>query len=160
MTETVRILFVCLGNICRSPTAHGVFLKRLADAGLSVSVEVDSCGTAGWHVGKSPDPRAIAAAAERGYDLSQLRARQFCPTDLGHYDYVLTMDHNNLSEIAGHGYEGARGRPELFLNYASRNDTDEVPDPYYGGQDGFGRVLDLIENASDGLIRHIKEHHS
>jgi protein-tyrosine phosphatase len=99
MTEPVRVLFVCLGNICRSPTAHGVFLKRLEEAELSGLIQVDSCGTDGWHVGEAPDPRATEAAAQRGYDFSSLRARQFSPADFNHFDYVLAMDRNNLAVI-------------------------------------------------------------
>jgi protein-tyrosine phosphatase len=159
MTEPVRVLFVCLGNICRSPTAHGVFLKRLEEAELSGLIQVDSCGTDGWHVGEAPDPRATEAAAQRGYDLSSLRARQFSPADFNHFDYVLAMDRNNLAVIEQAVFEGARCHPQLFLGYGSRSDTNEVPDPYYGGEHGFERVLDLVEDACDGLIRHIRERH-
>jgi len=150
-----RVLFVCLGNICRSPTAHGVFQKMVSDRGLEHHVEVDSAGTAAWHVGKSPDPRSVSAAAERGYDLSSLRARQAVERDFLEYDYVLAMDCENLSNLKSIRRTGVE--PELFLEKFGRAYSErEVPDPYYGGTSGFEHVLDLIEDASAALLDEIE----
>lgn len=146
-----RILFVCLGNICRSPTAEGVFRHRARQAGLA-SLQIDSAGTAGWHVGKAPDPRTVVAAQRRGYDLSGLRARQVCAEDFDHFDFVLAMDVQNLAELKSMAPPGARASLGLFLDYAESSALREVPDPYYGGEAGFEQVLDLVEQASDGLI--------
>jgi protein-tyrosine phosphatase len=151
-SETTRVLFVCLGNICRSPTAHGVMLQRLEEKQLHDRMAVDSCGTGGWHTGESPDRRATAAARKRGYDLSGLRARQVVPEDFRHFDYILAMDRANLSELQALRPPEFAGHLGLFLDFAPGSDIDEVPDPYYGGGDGFARVLDLIERACDGLL--------
>jgi len=145
---TTRILFVCLGNICRSPTAHGVF-ERLAEA-AQVPVEVDSAGTGGWHVGDPPDRRAQSAAARRGYDLSRLRARQAKPEDFEAFDLILAMDRSNFAALERMRPEGSETPVRLFLDYAE-SVREEVPDPYYDG--GFDLVLDLIEDASRGLLR-------
>ncbi|WP_148863028.1 low molecular weight protein-tyrosine-phosphatase [Marinobacter fonticola] len=157
MHDPVNVLFVCMGNICRSPTAQAVFQQRLDEAGLTGRVTVDSCGTGEWHVGKQPDPRAMEAGLRRGYDLSSLRARQIEPRDMDRFDYVLTMDSDNQRRVAALTSDNAKARPELFLSYATRHQEEEVPDPYYGDGDGFERVLDLIEDACDGLIRDIRE---
>ncbi|WP_437881158.1 low molecular weight protein-tyrosine-phosphatase [Pseudomonas sp. LRF_L74] len=151
----MRILFVCLGNICRSPTAEGVFRQRLAVAGLESQVRVDSAGTGDWHVGKAPDRRTQLAAGRRNYDLSGLRARQFRPRDFEDFDLILAMDANNLRDVQGqrHGQGGAE--LDLFLRRYGLV-VDEVPDPYYGGADGFERVLDLIEQASDALLDEVR----
>lgn len=149
---TVRVLFVCLGNICRSPTAHAVFDAYLADRDLSHRVEVDSCGTGGWHVGEAPDARATAEAAIRGYDLAPLRARQIRPQDFEHYDYILAMDRQNLAELQGMCPKDFSGHLGLFLTLAKKVSVEEVPDPYYGGARGFAEVLDLVEAASEGLL--------
>ncbi|MBS3803393.1 MAG: low molecular weight phosphotyrosine protein phosphatase [Oleiphilaceae bacterium] len=155
----VSVLFVCLGNICRSPSAHGVFQQVLEKAGAADRVRVDSCGTGDFHIGKAPDQRAIAAARKRNIDIDSLRARQFEPADLKQFDYILVMDRHNLENIRDiwHRYGGTQ--PELFLGYGQSHDVDEVPDPYYGGEQGFERVLDLIEDASQGLLRDIRERH-
>ncbi|TCO71269.1 low molecular weight protein-tyrosine-phosphatase [Rhodovulum euryhalinum] len=147
---TTRILFVCLGNICRSPTAHGVFERMAAEAGLAV--EVDSAGTGGWHVGNPPDPRTIRAAAIRGYDLGGLRARQVHRRDFSEFDLILAMDRANLAELRRLQPEGNETPLRLFLDYAD-SPRDEVPDPYYDG--GFDLVLDLVEDAARGLIREL-----
>lgn len=141
-----RVLFVCLGNICRSPTAEGVFRARAARAGLAVTV--DSCGTGGWHAGEPPHPPAVAAARRRGYDLSGLRARQIGPEDFARFDRILVMDRRNLADVLAIRPEGGT-MPELMLTYAAGM-GDEVPDPWYTGE--FDRVLDMVEAASDGLI--------
>jgi len=147
------VLFVCLGNICRSPTAHGVFARQLADAGLADSVRVDSAGTGAWHVGQAPDARAIAAAAGRGYDLAGLRARQVRPADFDEFDHILVMDKKNLSHLQALQPAGYSGYLGLFLEFHPHPPTLEVPDPYYGGRDGFDQVLDLVEEAGRGLLQ-------
>ena len=147
-----RILLVCLGNICRSPTAEAVLRARLMVHGLAGRVQVDSCGTGDWHVGKPPDARATAAAARRGYDMSALRARQLRVSDFSNFDLVLAMDDQNLADIRR---LAGRNVTEIgkFLDFHPAARGADVPDPYYGGDEGFDRVLDLIEQGSDGLIR-------
>lgn len=152
-----RVLFVCLGNICRSPTAHGVFQRRVDQAGLADLIEVDSAGTAAYHVGNSPDPRSTAAAKLRGYDLSPLRARQAVVKDFDQYDYILAMDHSNLSNLQRLQPGHFRGHLGLFLEFADQFDEVEVPDPYYGGDEGFSHVLDLVEAASEGLLMQLRQ---
>ncbi|MFT6286213.1 MAG: protein-tyrosine phosphatase [Alcanivorax sp.] len=149
----VRVLFVCLGNICRSPTAHGIFEAMVNRAGFQARIKVDSCGTGGWHVGMSPDARATAEAAQRGYDIAHLRARQLRSSDFLEFDYIIAMDRANLNDLRHEQPENSKARLVLFLDYGSANDYDEVPDPYYGGIDGFAQVLDLVEDASTGLLR-------
>lgn len=151
----MRVLFVCLGNICRSPTAEGVFRHRVRETGLEERIHIDSAGTGDWHVGKAPDSRTCRAARLRGYDLSGLRARQFQREDFERFDLVLAMDRSNLRHIQAVRPATARAELDLFLR---RYDMalDEVPDPYYGGEDGFEQVLDLIERASDALLAEIK----
>lgn len=150
-----RVLFCCLGNICRSPTAHGVFAAMVVERGLADVIQVDSCGTGGWHVGEPPDRRAAAAAARRGYDLSSLRARQLAPEDFERFDYILAMDRSNLADIRAMTPKAFSGHLGLFLDFAGDPGEREVPDPYYGGDAGFTHVLDLIEAASEGLLREI-----
>lgn len=141
-----RVLFVCLGNICRSPTAEAVFRDRARRAGLSVTA--DSCGTSGWHEGEAPYPPAIKAAAARGYDLTGLRARQIQTADFASFDHILVMDRKNLYDTEAMCPTGGT-EPQLFLSYAPQFGSD-VPDPWYSGD--FDGVLDMIEAASDGLI--------
>jgi protein-tyrosine phosphatase len=148
-----KVLFVCLGNICRSPTAQSVFAALVDQQGLAGLVEVDSCGTGDWHVGSKPDRRAIKAAAQRGYDLSGLRGRQVHVEDFYVYDYILAMDGSNLEDLLALCPADYRGHLGLFLSFAGENVPDDVPDPYYGGGEGFDRVLDLIEAASEGLLQ-------
>lgn len=155
MTPVTRVLFVCLGNICRSPSAEGVFRNLVREAGLAHCIRTDSCGTGHWHVGKAPDPRALAAARRRGIDISDLRARQFRASDLNEFDYVLAMDRQNLADLREVWQSCGGTEPQLFLRYGSGS-LDEVPDPYYGGEQGFERVLDLIEDAGQGLLDHIR----
>ncbi|MEP0202605.1 MAG: low molecular weight protein-tyrosine-phosphatase [Halioglobus sp.] len=152
-SEPVGVLFVCLGNICRSPTAHGVFQHKINAAGLGHTVSVDSCGTGNWHAGEPPDGRASAAAALRGYDLSELRARQVTPHDFDQYDFILAMDESNLEDLRAMAPSGYSGQLALFLDFASGLSDSTVPDPYYGGENGFDEVLDLIETASEGLLK-------
>jgi protein-tyrosine phosphatase len=159
-SEITRVLFVCLGNICRSPTAHGVFQNRLEKRGLTSAIQVDSCGTGDWHIGHAPDRRAAAAARSRGYDLDDLRARQVSATDFGSFDYILAMDRMNLADLEAMRPGGFDGHLGLFLEFAPGVRSVEVPDPYYGGEDGFAEVLDLVEAASDGLLEEICRAHS
>jgi protein-tyrosine phosphatase len=151
----MRVLFVCMGNICRSPTAEGVFRHRLLQAGLHERVTVDSAGTGDWHVGKAPDGRSSQAALSRGYDLSSLRARQVLSDDFQRFDLILAMDHDNLARLQALRPASGGAELDLYLRrYALA--LDEVPDPYYGGADGFEQVLDLIEQASDALLAEIR----
>ena len=149
-----RVLFVCLGNICRSPTAHGVFREMVERKGLAHRIEIDSAGTAAYHVGNSPDHRSAAAALQRGYDLSDLRARQAIVSDFDHYDYIMAMDAQNLVDLRSICPVNYAGYLGLFLELADL-DEREVPDPYYGGASGFDHVLDLVEAASESLLNRI-----
>lgn len=149
------VLFVCLGNICRSPTAEGIFRERAARAGMADRIVVASAGTGDWHVGEPPDRRAIAQAAKRGYDLRKLRARQVCEDDFQRFGWILAMDRANLRELASMRPPDHDGHLGLFLDLAPGLGAREVPDPYYGGTDGFEHVLDLIEAASDSLLEKI-----
>ncbi|HET8850592.1 MAG: phosphotyrosine protein phosphatase [Marinobacter sp. 34-60-7] len=159
MNDPTRILFVCLGNICRSPTAEGVFRRLVEARGLSDQLHIDSCGTGDWHIGKGPDPRAVAAAQRRDIDISGLRARQIVAEDLEQFDYVLVMDRSNLSDVGDLWRKHGGTEPKLFLTYGESG-VDEVPDPYFGGESGFEYVLDLIHEASEGLLRDILERRS
>lgn len=151
----MKVLFVCLGNICRSPTAEGVFRRAVEQAGMADDIKIDSCGVGNWHVGKAPDPRAQQAALCRGIDLSSLCARQLSEQDFAEYDYVLGMDQDNVRAIRGLKPANSRAHVGLFLDFAGTPGA-EVPDPYYGGEEGFENVLNLIEAASAGLIQHLK----
>lgn len=154
----IKVLFVCLGNICRSPTAEGVFRELVARAGLSDQIKTDSAGTSGWHIGAKPDPRSLSAGKKRGYDFADLRARQATKQDFIDFDYVLAMDKANFRDLRAlcpHGYEE---RLQMFLSFDSDAPVTEVPDPYYGGPNGFDQVVTLIEGAAEGLLRHIKDH--
>ena len=153
----VRVLFVCLGNICRSPLAQGLFEDVLRREGLEDEVFVDSAGTGSWHVGSPPDDRAQSSAFARGLDLSAQRARQISPEDCEEFDYVLTMDEQNYRTVAP--LCGGRAVVRPFLDFAPHSPEREVPDPYGGGSEGFDHVLDLVEEASEGLLRDIRERH-
>lgn len=156
--QSVRILFVCMGNICRSPTAEAVFRYCVEKAGLSERVHIDSAGTHDYHIGAAPDERTQRAAQRRGYDMSQLRGRQVERGDFARFDYVLAMDEANLSILQELRPRDAQSHLGLFLEYAERHREREVPDPYYGGADGFERVLDMVEDAAAGLLRHVRQH--
>lgn len=157
MSDKTSILFVCLGNICRSPTAHGVFDYLLEQQGAAARYHVDSAGTAAYHVGKAPDPRTCAAARRRGYDLGYLRARAVESEDFESFDYILAMDETNLRDLRSLCPRGYRGHLGLFLDFAEGSKAREVPDPYYtSGDRGFEEVLDLVEAASLGLYRHLQ----
>lgn len=150
-----KVLFVCLGNICRSPTAHGVFQHMVIQGGWQDKITVDSAGTSDWHIGHPPDKRTVQAASQRGYDLSDLRARQAQTSDFRTYQYILAMDESNLYELQRLSPKHYAGHLGLFLGFSSQDSYEEVPDPYYGGAQGFETVLDLVENASQGLLEHI-----
>jgi protein-tyrosine phosphatase len=151
-----KVLFVCLGNICRSPTADGVFRELIAREKLDQKIRVDSAGTGDWHIGKAPDSRTVAAARQRGYDLSVLRARQVSTRDFAEFDYVLAMDKSNLMNLQRIKPSNYSGHLGLFLEFGSRGDYREVPDPYHGDREDFELVLDLVEDAAQGLLNHIR----
>ncbi len=153
----MNILFVCLGNICRSPTADAVFRTHVHDAGLSSRIRVDSAGTGSWHIGDAPDRRATSTALKRGYDLSAIRSRKVRQQDFNEFDFVLAMDAQNLSDLLAICPAEHQRKVELFLNYAPKVEDNDVPDPYYGVGNGFERVLDMIELASQGLLDRIKK---
>ena len=152
-----RVLLVCMGNICRSPTAEAVLRKFIRIRNLGDKVEVDSAGTHGYHVGEAPDSRTQRAAAVRGYNLSQLRARKVARQDLDYFDLILAMDKSNLDNLRRLATPEQQERIKLFMDYARSFDDDEVPDPYYGLGHGFDLVLDMVEDASLGLIEEIKK---
>lgn len=154
-----RVLFVCMGNICRSPMAEAVFRQHLREAGLDGRVEVDSAGTHDYHVGNPPDRRARQAGARRGYSLDGLRARQVEVADFGRFDYVLAMDMDNLQHLMRLCPPEYAHKLALFMEHARTFQSREVPDPYYGGPSGFEQVLDMVEDASRGLIEHLKRRH-
>ena len=155
----IRVLFVCMGNICRSPTAEGVFRHLVEESGLSMQIEVDSAGTSDYQKGDPPDRRAQQAAVKRGYDLSRLRARQVRPQDFHEFDHILAMDSKNLKDLNAIYPDGGRAEVSLFLNFASAAATKEVPDPYFGGVQGFEVVLDLVEDAARGFLQHLLKRH-
>ncbi|PKO34883.1 MAG: phosphotyrosine protein phosphatase [Betaproteobacteria bacterium HGW-Betaproteobacteria-7] len=152
-----RVLLVCMGNICRSPTAEGVLRKHIQMNRLGDRVEVDSAGTHGYHVGEAPDARTQRAASVRGYNLSQLRARKVAPQDLDYFDLILAMDRTNLDNLKRFATIEQQKRIRLFMEYARNFDDDEVPDPYYGLGHGFDLVLDMVEDAAQGLIEEIRK---
>ena len=150
-----RVLMVCLGNICRSPMAEGV-LRLVADDALGENrVHVDSAGTAAWHIGKAPDSRGQRAAMNRGVDITAQRARQISRDDFEHFDHILVMDRSNYSDVLSIAPVGTDHKVELFLSYAPHH-GDEVPDPYYGGDDGFDHVLDMIDDAAKEFVARLK----
>ena len=152
----IRVLFVCTGNICRSPTAEGVFRRMVEDAGLEDRIGSDSAGTEGYHIGESPDERSCAAARQRGYPIDDLRARQVRPRDFEVFDLILAMDRGHLSQLLRLSPPERAGRVKLFLDYAPWAGARDVPDPYYGGPGGFTRVLDLIEAGCRGVLEAVE----
>lgn len=153
--KMIKVIFVCMGNICRSPTAEGIFRHLVQAKGLESRILIDSAGTHGYHAGDPPDPRAAAAAAKRGYDLSGIRGRSVLPADFMEFDYILAMDSENLVFLRALKPDGAPTDAKLFLEFSRRFTEREVPDPYYGGPQGFDRVLDLIEDAAAGFLEHL-----
>jgi low molecular weight protein-tyrosine phosphatase len=152
----IRVLFVCLGNICRSPSAEAVFRHHVREAGLIDRVYIDSAGTSDYHEGCEPDERAQVAAGRRGYDLSGLRARRVARGDFDHFHYLLAMDRTNLSDLLRLAPREHAHKVGLFLDYSTSFRGKEVPDPYYGGDRGFERVLDMLEDAALGLVEDIR----
>ena len=151
-----QVLFVCMGNICRSPTAEGVFRETLRKHAPDLAVHVDSAGTHAYHVGEPPDHRARRAAARRGIDLASLRARRVTPADFSRFDLVLAMDEDNYRLLRELSPPKCRSRVRLFMDFAPETGRNNVPDPYYGGATGFEFVLDLVEEASLGLLAHLQ----
>jgi protein-tyrosine phosphatase len=157
--DKVKVLFVCMGNICRSPTAEAVFRSQVEKAGLLERIQIDSAGTHDYHVGAAPDARAQLTAKQRGYDMSRLRGRQVEAQDFFRFDYVLAMDNLNLVTLEHLRPDEAPSHLGLLLEFAEHHNEWEVPDPYYGGTDGFERVLDMVEDAAKGLLQHIRLQH-
>ncbi len=155
----VNVLFVCMGNICRSPTAESVFRALVEKEGMGQRILIDSAGTHDYHIGDAPDARAQSAALQRGYDMSALRGRQVQRADFARFDYVLAMDNDNLAILRRLRPQDATGHLGLFLAFSRRHGEREVPDPYYGGASGFQHVLELVEDASAGLLAHIRQAH-
>ena len=151
---TINILMVCLGNICRSPSAYGVLLKQLENKNLTNKITVDSAGTGDWHVGCAPDPRAVKAAAARGYDISYLKARQIEKADFERFNYILAMDQSNKKELLKLAPDIFKGKIGLLLDYGDSAHR-EIPDPYYSGDQGFELVLDLVEDASSRFLESV-----
>lgn len=156
MAEPVRLLVVCLGNICRSPVAEGVLRARIANSTLAGRIELDSAGTGDWHVGEPPDRRAIANAAGHGVDISALRARQLATVDFRRFDWLLCADRANLRDVRARAPADARARTDLLLEWAGIGEADEIPDPYTGGPAQFEHVFQLLDRAADGVIARLR----
>lgn len=156
MERPIRILFVCLGNICRSPLAEGLFRHHVEMAGLSSHFEIDSAGTGGWHVGEPPDKRMCAVALARGLDIRHLRARQIRPDDLHRHNLVLAMDKENLRSLRRLAGQADTSHVRLFRSFDPKPGTGEVPDPYYGGEDGFIEVFEIVDRTSRALLEHVR----
>ncbi|MFN3751749.1 MAG: low molecular weight protein-tyrosine-phosphatase [Thiobacillus sp.] len=152
----VRVLFVCMGNICRSPMAEGLFRKAVREAGLEGLVEIDSAGTHAYHVGSPPDPRAQQAIRRRGVDISDLRGRKVSDADFERFDYILPMDGDNYDRLVERAPAQHRGKIRRLLSFSRKYPNLDVVDPYYGGPQGFEENLDMIEDAVQGLIRDIQ----
>lgn len=154
--SSTRVLFVCLGNICRSPSAEWIFRERVRQAGLEERIAVDSCGTAPFNVGKPPDARAVAATQRAGYPVGERLARQISDEDFASSDYIVVMDQVNLTTVKGWAPADFPGEIELFLRYAPQGGNTQIPDPYYEDAERFDGVIRLLERASDGLLGHIR----
>ncbi len=152
----MKVLFVCMGNICRSPTAHGVFRQYVHESGLSHAVTVDSAGTHAYHIGEAPDARSQQHALKRGYQLSDLQARQLKPTDFDEYDLLLVMDWDNYALTEQQCPPNKKHKIRRLTEFCKTLEASVVPDPYYKGAEGFEEVLDLVEDACDGLLEHVK----
>ena len=153
--KTIKVLFVCLGNICRSPTAEGVFRQHVKEAGLAGRIVADSAGTGDYHIGERPDPRACWAASRRGYDLAPLRARQVTQQDFVEFDYILAMDEQNMRTLTQLAPAAHAHKLKMITEFCSTGECG-VPDPYAGGPQGFEFVLDIVEDAAQGLLRHLR----
>ena len=158
LQKPVKVLFVCMGNICRSPTAHGIFQSRVDAEGLGELILVDSAGTHSYHIGSPPDLRSQAVAKTRGIDLGGLSARRFIAEDFTEFDYLLGMDRSNLADMLAIKPENASAQVDLMLAYSEKFGQQEIPDPYFGN-DGFDMVFDMIDDASHGLLRKIRAQH-
>jgi len=154
----IKVIFICMGNICRSPTAEAVFTSMVNAKKLSQRIEVDSVGTGSWHIGNPPDKRSQLAAAQRGYDLTNQRSRLINNIDIIKSNYLIAMDTSNMESVQKMMPPGIKGKLSLFLEFAPHLDYKDVPDPYYSGTNGFDLVLDLVEEASKGLLTHIQNH--
>lgn len=157
--DKIHILMVCMGNICRSPLAHGLFQHLVEREGLSDLIVVDSAGTHAYHVGEQPDPRSQQTALRHGIDLSRQRARRFAGEDFERFDYILAMDRDNYAILVDSAPDEHHHKVRMFLEFAAERSEEEVPDPYYGGPDGFDHVYDLVEAAARGLLEDIRKHH-
>jgi protein-tyrosine phosphatase len=155
--KNFAVLFVCMGNICRSATAHGVFKRKLMDAGIAHQIKVDSAGTHNFHPGSPPDARSQVHAEKRGYDLSDLRARQLAGGDFPHYDLILVMDWDNLALVQDECPPEHLGKVRRLTEFCLTHDAAVLPDPHHGGANGFDQVLDLVEDACDGLLRYVRQ---
>ena len=155
MSSSVSVLFVCLGNICRSPTAEGVFRNLVKQKGLNDVILIDSAGTSGYHIGEPPDRRSQAAALKRGIDISRQKSRKLCRSDFDNFNYIVAMDKDNLRHLLE--YADSTSRIQLLLSYATDIDDQNVPDPYYSGSEGFELVLDLVEQGCLGLLETIQK---
>lgn len=155
----VKVLFVCMGNICRSPTAHGVFRRLVTARQLEAVIEIDCAGTHAYHLDNPPDRRAQEAARRRGVDIGHLRARRVTVEDFTYFDYVIAMDEDNQVDLRALCPPQHRRKIRLMMEFAPALNLREVPDPYYGGESGFDRVLDMVEAASEGLLTHLHETH-
>jgi len=153
--KTVKVLFVCMGNICRSPAAHGIFRHLAEQQPDGITIETDSAGTHAYHVGESPDKRAVKTAQNRGININDLRARRVEKKDFEIFDYVMAMDRDNLHNMEAICPAEYRHKIQLFLDYATDFKEQEVPDPYYGGPQGFEKVMNMVEVASEGLLEEI-----
>jgi protein-tyrosine phosphatase len=156
--QPIKVLFVCMGNICRSPTAHGIFQQLVDQQGLGDSIQVDSAGTHSYHTGNPPDARSQTTARERGVDLSGQRARRFVSDDFLEFDYLIGMDEDNVAYMQSKRPDDASSQAQLMLRYSNQYNRPDVPDPYFGN-DGFDLVFDMIDDASRGLLRHIRNQH-
>ena len=156
---SINVLFVCLGNICRSPAAEGILTRLIEEAELSDNIRVDSCGTAAFNIGKSPDPRSIAAAARAGYDISHQIARQINDDDYLHNHYIIAMDRINLTNVQAWAPNNYQGEIALFMSYSQNGGNTQVPDPYYDNDRQFDTVIKTLEIAAKGLLAHILKTH-
>jgi protein-tyrosine phosphatase len=159
MSHKVSVLFVCMGNICRSPTAHGVFRNLLRQQGLEDLIYIDSAGTHAYHVGNPPDERSVATAEKRGIEMRDLRARKVDFSDFIEFDYILPMDDDNYANLMNLAPRDLQQKVRYFLEFAEDIEQKYVPDPYYGGPQGFENVFDLVEKASIGLLADIRNRH-
>jgi protein-tyrosine phosphatase len=159
VVPVARVLFVCMGNICRSPTAEGVFRRMVEEAGFKELVFIDSAGTHDGQIGSPPDRRAQLAAAARGYDLSQQRAREVRAEDFEFFDFVLAMDSDNIAQLRQKCPPALQGKIAMLMDFSARFSDKDVPDPYFGGLRGFETVLDRVEDAARGLLQHLRERH-